>query len=311
MAAPANSILTAGLGDLHLTEAAAGDVLLLLADRETMRNDPAVNYLGNAAGSGSTVGQISIVGLDGSDEMAAVAEGVDATNTALTDASASVTIARQALRYEMSDLARSVDPATGVINPMRFARSMVRSADMRLQSMIAGITDDFTATAGTSGVNMTVTDWYDAQTVLILASVPGPYLCMLHPVQYSDFQRDLRSEGGAKAFEEATAAQLALRGPGYQGRWNGAPIFTSSKVPTANAGADRAGGFWGRGGIGFRDASIPPLPGSLAGTAIFAGPIMIAYAYNAAGGLLSVNGSYQVGVIQIEDDRGCSIITDA
>jgi len=307
MGAPANAILTAGLGDILLTEAAVGEILLLLADRETMRNDPSVVFLGDAAGSGSTVGQVSIVGLDGSDEMAAPGEGVDLTNTAFTDASANVTIARQGLRYEMSNLSRAVD-ASGVIDPMRFARSMVGSADMRLQSLIAGLTDSFATVAGTSGINMSVTDWYTAQGNLVLSDVPGPYLSMLHGRQYVDFQADLRSEGGANQFVAATAAQLALRGPGFKGAFNGVNIFVSSKVPTANAAADRAGGMWGRGAIGFREATIPAAPGI---DAIFAGPIMVAFDYNGAGGLLSINGEYLVGVIEIEDLRGTSIITDA
>lgn len=301
------ALLTTSQGNQLLTETAIMEVLLSLADRESMRNDPALIRFGDAAGSGSLVSQVSIVGLDGATLMAAVAEGAaTAGATSLPDVAASITIARQALRYDMSDLLRSVD-AQGIFNPVRFARSMVGSADMRLQAMIANVADDFTTTVGSTGVPFSVGDWYDAQFALVLQSVPPPYLAELHPHQYNNFQGDLRTETGPNQYVVATQDQLALRGPGYKGQFNMVPIFVSSKVPDANAGADHAGAMFGRGAIGYREASIPPAPGV---DAVFAGPIMTAFDYNPDTGLLMAVGSYQVGVSKLEDLRGVTIISD-
>lgn len=306
----ANEIFTSGLGNLLFTETVAGMALLLLADRESPRNHPCIVYLGDAAGSGSTVHDVPLVGLDGYDSMAAVAENSSTSNTALTDAKAAVTVARQAIQRQVSDLARTVD-MTGAVDPERLAQSAVGEAEMRFVSLIAGLGDDFSSTVGTSGVDMTVGDFYDAQFTLMLASVPEPYLWMPHPRQYADFEADLRSEGGAVQYDPNTRALLGLRGPGFKGNFNGVDIFTSTKVPTANGGADRASGMWGRGAIGYREASVRPSPGLLAAGAIFAGPIMIEFERDAAGALEKIVGNYYVGVVEIEDSRGVTIVTDA
>jgi hypothetical protein len=303
----ANEILYSGLGDLAVSEILESQILLLLADRESYFTDPAVVYLGDQAGRGSSTGKVGLIGLDGYDLMASVSEGSAVSNTALTDASATCAVARQALQYEMSDLARAVD-STGMINYRRFAQSMVGSANMRLQDMLANIGDNFSSTVGTTTVDLTLDDFIDATITLDLASVPGPYLWMPHNRQYADFRNALLSVGGAVQFMSATAEQIALRGPGYKGEFLGVRIAQSTRVPTANGGADRASGMWGRGALGYKIASIPADPLI---PAVYAGPIMIEVERNASAALGEIVGNLYAGVVEIEDSRGVTIITDA
>jgi len=308
MAVNANGLLYSGLGDLRLAAALHQEMLLLLADRADLMGDPTIVYLGNKAKQGSTAFEIGLAGLDGYNRMAAVAEDADTGVTALTDASPQVVIARQSLRRQMTYLAQLTD-TVGLDIP-RLAQDMVGAARMRLTEMIAGITDDFTATVGTTTVDLAVDDYMDANYTLTQASVPGPYLCVLYPVQVTDLQNSIRAEAGAMQFKDDAQEMLDIKGPGYKGSFLGVPIFGSSLVPTANAGADSAGGMFGRGAVGYTDFAATEIvqigervyP---AGTSIFVG-----LDNDEPGAYNEIVGNYFCGVVQIEDGRGVSIITD-
>ena len=306
----ASEILFSGLsGDLALASILHQEMNLLLADRASMANHPAISYLGDVAGRGSTALEVGLVGLDGSDLMGSVAENGTPSNTALPDASPAITIARQALQYQISDLA-TLTSSLG-LDADRLAESMVGSAVMRLQEMIANVADDFTGSVGSTGVNMDVDNWFSAQYTLTQNSVPGPYVALLHPVQLTDWQSSLRSETGPLQFNAPSNEALAIKGPGYAGNFGGVDIFTSSHVPTANAGADRAGAMFGAGAIGYADGSVSAIRG--AGDVVYpAGTkIVVEFERSAGYAYTAVVGSYYVGVSILEDGRGVSIITDA
>ncbi len=303
----ANEVYYSSLGDLATSEILESEVYLLLGDRNSFFTHPAFTFLGDQAGRGSTAGKVGLIGLDGYDLMAAVAENASTSNTALTDASAVCTVARQALQVQMSDLARTID-STGMINHQRFAQSLAQSANMRLQAMFANIADDFSTTVGTTTVDLTLDDFIDATIALDLANVTGPYLWMPHNRQYSDFRNAILSVGGVVQFMAATTEQAALRGDAFKGSFLGVDIAMSSKVPTANGGADRASGMWGRGALGYKIASIAPDPMV---PAVYAGPVMVEFERDAGYALSKIVGNLYAGVVEIEDSRGVSIITDA
>ena len=94
-----SEIFYSGLGDLRYATILAGELGLLLADRASLWRNPAITFYGDARGSGSTVFDVPLAGLDGYDLMASVAENASTSNTALTDASPAITVARQALQY--------------------------------------------------------------------------------------------------------------------------------------------------------------------------------------------------------------------
>lgn len=300
-------ILYSSLGDQRLTEILDSQIQLVLADRGSFFNHPAIVNLGDKSGLGSTASKVPLVGLDGYDVMGAINEGSATSNTAFTDASAVCTVARQALQYQMSDLARGTD-SLGITNHQRFAQSLVASGAMRLQDMLANLVDNFATVVGTTTVDLTLDDYVDATISLDLLSVPGPYLCMLHPRQYGDFRNALLSAGGAVQWMDATAQQLMLNGQGFKGSFLGVDIVQSSKVPTANGGGDRAGGMFGRGALGYATLSIPPDPFV---PAIYSGPFMVEYERDAAYALSKIVGNLYAGAVEIEDLRGVSIITDA
>lgn len=304
----ANEIYYSGLGDLTLSAVLHQELQLLLADRSSIWGHPALVYLGDLAGSSSTAIKSPQAGLDGYDEMAAVAENASTSNTALTDGSATATIARQGLQYQMSDLA-ALTSSVG-LDPIRLAQSMVGSAAMRFTSMVTALSSGFSQSVGSTGVDMSVDDWFDADITLSLVSNAAQRLAILHPRQVADFRTSLRAEAGSVQFMSATADMLQAKGPGYIGSFLGVDILQSSKVPSVNGGADRGGMMFCRGAIVWADGSVRQVQGA-GGLVMPAGTkIMVEFERDAAGALTKVVGNYFVGVAEGQDLMGCAIVTD-
>lgn len=307
----ANEVLYSGLGDLRLAKILNNEIQLLLADRFSLRNHPSIANFGNIAGRGSSVLSIPQAGLDGYDLMTAVgSETSSASNVALTDASADITIARYALRREISDLANMTDSVG--LNVERLAADMVGGYEMAVTNAICDTIDGFSATAGTSGVDLSVDDFFSALFTLEQANVQTPYVSVLHPVQVTDLQNSIRAEGGALQYIAATQEMLMAKGQGFAGSFLGVDIFKSSKVPTANAGADRAGAMMGYGAVGMAEGAVRPIA-ALGGALQFPAGTVIAVEYerSSATALTSITGNAYFGVALLQDAMGVSIITDA
>lgn len=307
----ANEITFANLsGDLRISAVLHQEMNLLLADRFSLMGHPAIAYYGDMAGRGSTVLDVPLAGLDGYDRMAAVgAETAAVSNTALSDSSVNITIARQALRRTITDLASLTDSVG--LNVQALAADMVGAARMRWQELLCNLCDDFSNTVGTSGVNLSVDDFLDAVFTLEQNSVPTPFLSVLHPVQLTDLQNSLRGETGPLQFVSATQEMISAKGQGFAGSFAGVDIYGSSLIPTANGGADRAGGMFGRGAIGYADGSMTELVGA-GGVQLPVGTkIAVEFERDSAYAYTHITGNYYVGMSEIQDTMGVSIITDA
>lgn len=251
----ANEILPAGVGDLITTEAMAAEFLMLLAERDgSILTHPALLHA-TAPSLTSTVVRVPHVGLMGYDQLSATTPGSDVANTALSDGHTDVTIAMRAKRYNADDLARAI--TNGRLDPVLFAQDAAISVAMTLISLIANVTDGFTATAGTSGVDASWNDIVDAKTALLIAKASGAMLGILHPRQWGDLEVDALSLGVLPAGSMSGVITQGLEGT-YKGRWMGIDFFVSSDVPTADAGANRAGGIFAPGGVCWADAMLPP-----------------------------------------------------
>lgn len=307
----ANEVVYSGLGDLRLAKILNNEIQLLLADRFSLRTHPAIFNAGNIAGRGSSVISIPQAGLEGYDLMTAVgSETTAASNVALTDASADITIARYALRREISDLANMTDSVG--LTAERLAADMVGGYEMAVTNAICDTIDGFTATAGTTGVDLSVDDFFSALFTLEQASVRTPYVSVLHPVQVTDLQNSIRAEGGALQYIAATQEMLAAKGQGFAGSFLGVDIFKSSKVPTANAGADRAGAMMGYGAVGMAEGSVRPIS-ALSGALQFPAGTVIAVEYerDSSTALTAITGNSYFGVALLQDAMGVSIVSDS
>lgn len=285
---------------------------LLLADRASLRNHPAILDYSDLAGRGSSVLKVPLFGLGGYDAMAAsnADEVSTVANTALTTAAPTITIARYALARDRSDLYQVTDP--GLLNVERLAMDNVGAYEMAVTTAICALGAGFSNSVGTSGVDMSVDDFYSAIFQLELSDVPNDMLmAVLHSRQLADFQASLRLEGGNVSFQAATTEMIKAKGQGFAGSFAGVDIFKSSKVPTANAGADRAGMMFGQGAIGFA-AGSPSAINTLGGDVLPGGTeVMVEFDRDARSGLQTVVGSAFFGLAELQDLMGVGIVTDA
>ncbi len=313
MPVPSNTVVYSGFGDMLVTETAASTYLLLLADRNALPAHPALLYVGNVAGSGSNVKKLSHVGLMGYDLMGAETEADDVTNTGLSDGSTSITVADRVKRYEASDLTRMVD-GQGVLRGDVLAMDALITASADMAYLVANLVDGFTANTavGSSGVNASFANFLDAITTLEVAKVQGPYLAMLHPQQWGDIRNDVAANsGGAIQFNAGSQALIdAMKGLGLKGEFAGVTVFTSAHIPTANAGADRAGGMWGRGGVVWADGT--PVADDPSNQTLIPGANVLFERIRANSGTRTAfQSKHPVGVSIGIDACGVSIITDA
>lgn len=303
----ANEVLYSGLGDLGLAEITSQELGLLIADRSVFGNHPALWYAGDLQGSLSATVQVPFVGTHGYDILGDAGENASLSNVAFSDSSVSIAVARKATKYAVSELAAVTGADRGVFfDPVKVAESAFMTREVKLRDMICNVADDFTATAGTSGANLTLDDIQSAIATLNSNGVEGPYICVLHPVQWNDLLTDMRGESALLSLPESML-QTAL-GLGYKGSWMGADFFVTSSVPTANAGADRAGAIFGKGCIAWADASFRPgIPGV---PKLSLGKVQVAYDEDASTAMTNVVVSAYLGAA-IAQDKGVSIITDA
>ena len=298
----------APISDILVAEVARRGALQLLGDRASLRNHPALINLGGDL-LGSTTEQINILGLDGYDIMSAITEAdgsAAVSNTALTDAQATISPAMHRLQYEMTDQARIHDP-TGAINPGRLALSMVSSAMMTLTNLIAKEGDGF-STAGTSGVAFSHDTFIAAKAALVQALVPGPYLLVMKPKSFTDWTTDLESRGGLTQYRPAAAQLQALRGNGVQGVYDNVEIMTSNQIQGMNTNADWGNFMFGRGAIGYKEVAQGAPPRSQIVLLDVNGVIRVAEFRSESEGETAVVGHYYVGTCVIEAGRGRTVL---
>ena len=139
-----------------------------------------------------------------------------------------------------------------------------------------------------------------------------PYVAVLHPVQVTDLQNSIRAEGGALQYVAATQEMLSAKGQGFAGSFLGVDLFKSSKVPTANGGADRAGAMMGYGAVGVAEGSVRPIA-ALGGALQFPAGTVIAVEYErtSATALTAITGNAYFGTAILQDGMGVSVITDS
>lgn len=305
----ANETTYSVLSDSRTSEILTTEFVRLYAARDALPQHPALMYLGSVEGEGSLTKKVPQLGLDGYDLLASTGEIAEVGNTEITDGSVTVTVARYSKSYEPSDIARMTD-AQGVLNPTRLAVDAAISASQTLVNLVAALMGGFSTVVGTSGSDMTVQNFLDAKRALQNANVDGELLAILHPQQWNDFIQDLAlNSGGGVQYLPATAEQLARMGNGYKGKFAGVDVFTTTRVPTANAGADYAGGMFGRGAVAWADG-IPPI--DLPQQQFRIGDrVLFEIDRTARKALTGFVSHRYLGVSEVLDSGGVSIITDA
>lgn len=247
---------TTTFADCLRTEQFAGIVVLLLADRGALPQHPALIERTGLESGGSVSLKVSAAGLDGYDLPAAKAETDQVTSTTLSDATATLALARKAKAYTATGLVRLVD-STGVWDATRLAVDAVSSGFAFLLYQICQLLQSFSTVKGTSGADFSIENFLDAITALEIAKVQGPYLGIMAPRMWGDLRSDVAlTSGGAIQWNAGAQATLDIRGGlGYQGRFLGVDVFSSTHV--LDDATDVWGGVFGRGALvyGWADPS--------------------------------------------------------
>jgi hypothetical protein len=284
-----------------------------LADRAELYKAPQFINFGSLNGSGSSALQVPVVGLAGTDLMAAVGDGSSVSNTSITAQSATITIARQALRYDITDLASLTNPLAGGmgVGVDGLAESMAIAFGMRLTQMITALSSGLSQSVGSTGVAMTVSTFFDAIYKLQLQSNDGTFAAVLAPQQINHLINSLRSETGPGQYVAATQDQIAARGQGFRGTLFGVDLYVSSTPPTVNAGADRLGMMVATGCIGYATGTPAPIQGA-GGIIVPAGSqVVVELERDAASGLTKIVGNAFAGVAEIQDLKGVGVLSKA
>ena len=298
-------ITYAALTDLTVASTLAAELQLKLGDRASLMNHPAIAYVGDVGNSGSSAKKVGIIGA-GLDAMAAVADGSPVESIALTNATATITVARQALYRGVTDLAGQTWASVGELVAY-LAEDMVGAAHLRMTTLICTAGSNFATSVGTSGAALTVTNIFSAIAALEAQSCPGPFLAVVSPKQLTDFQSSLRSETGALQWIPATAELLAIKGQGYAGTYLGIDFFVSSKCVTS--GADKLGFVISYGAIGYADGTPAPIMGSGGVVYPMGTKMYVEMGRTPESALTKVVGNYYVGVAELQDLMGVQLTT--
>jgi hypothetical protein len=301
----ANEIRVSTAGNLLTTSILAKELELLLHQKPFAMD--LMVFRGDVRGSGSDTIKVRQVGYDDAGEV--VAEGASVSgNTDVSHDSYTITPARIAIKRVMSDLLGIVD-STGLIDEIALARYNFQAIMKGLHALFATATQSLTGTVGTSGVNMSASDFFSAQQALQLRKASGRLIAHLHQQQFNDLQTDIRGEVGPWQLVPATQEALAFKGDDFKGTLNGAELWTSDQAPDANAGADHGGAMFVKGAIAYAQGSAKPV--QLRGRLIAPGGVIysdVDYNVDNAEESLVSNGFFGVSVAQA--DLGVKIITD-
>jgi len=299
----ADEILYSGAGSARVVEILHSEIHTILADFTDL--SALIPVVKDMSGSGSTT--LKTAQIDWDNAMSAVAENASTSNTALTLSSATGTFARQALQRQASDLYEITGSLAGG-GIAALAQSMALAALLRKTDMITTLFSSVSGFVGTTTVDLTVAQMYSAMYALMNTSVPLPYVCVLYPVQFTDFMAGLKAETGAHAFAPATIEMLAAKGPGFKGVWQGIQFYTSDSVPTANFGADSAGCLFSPPAFASLKARQNVVMG---GVVVYPdAEVAVEFERDAAGALTKIVGNMWYGVYEQEDALAVAIITD-
>jgi hypothetical protein len=307
----ANIDFAALSGNARLSAVLHRMIELKLADRAELYKAPQFLNFGTLNGTGSSALQVPVVGLAGTDLMAAVGDGSSVSNTSITSSAATITIARQALRYDITDLASLTDPlAAGAgVGIEGLANSMAIAFGMRLTQMITALSSGLSQSVGVTNTALTVATFFDAIYKLQLQSNDGEFAAVLAPQQINHLINSLRSETGPGQYVAATQDQIAAKGQGFRGMLFGVSLYTSSTVPSANAGVDRLGMMTATGAIGYATGSPAPIQGAGAIILPAGSQVVVELERDAASGLTKVIGNSFAGVAEIQDLKAVGILS--
>jgi len=235
--------------------------------------------------------------------------GAGITDATYTTSEFSLAPSLYALQYSITDL---VPVAGSPIDVERVAANLVAGVGLTMTDLLCALFGSLSNSVGTTTVDLTVSDIFDAVYQLNSSNVSGNYAAVLFPQQFNDFQNSLRAEAGAVQFAPASEQMLAAKGPGFKGSWLNIDFYQSDSVGTANGGADSAGAMFGAGAFAYTLADPRVIQGHIpSDSVLMANEVMLLeMSRDSANFKTALVGQIYPAVVEAEDARGVKIVTD-
>lgn len=307
------AITYTGTGNLHI--AAALDMMLFEIGHDKTDLTATCSYRGSVNGSGSSAAKVAKVLLADAMAPANTNETTAISDTDLTTDTATITVARQALKRTVTDLY----VLTGGPGPNleMLAQDMSNAASKRFTDMVTAQFGSLTGEVNVSGQAFTVDDAYDAMYTLIRARKGGQGHLVLAPLAYTQFVDSLRSTGQQLTPLDAASNLQNLgngQGWGLHGTFSGAWVWSCDSVGTS--GGDNVSAYYTSEAFGYKDG-IPSevvssaAPGSAVSVAPNGANIFVEFERLAANAHTVIVGNYYVGVSIVDADAGVKLISSA
>jgi hypothetical protein len=171
---------------------------------------------------------------------AAIADGVDMTNTPYAPSYVNLTVGEVGLLLTLTDLARF----STLQEMAEYGREAGEALAEKMLTDITALFSGFSNSVGTTTVDLTEQQYRDAKTQLYTRRIKGPYVAVLYTQQVNDLETSIGSTIDAAANTGSTARAETndlSAGPSLDyGTLFNTRIIVSTTVPVANAGADSA-----------------------------------------------------------------------
>jgi N4-gp56 family major capsid protein len=220
---------------------------------------------------------------------AAVAEGDEVTNTAVSTNTAQLTVSPVAIRTLLSDLART-SAASNVVADLGklFGEAIARKIDTDLTTLFGS----FNAGFGNGTGAITVAAIFQAVAKLKAAAVPTDgMVCVLHPEIAYDLKSALTVAGNtpftAGAYSEVSNEAMRM---GLVGMLAGIPVYETSNIPALSNPGDFNGAVFHRDALGL--GMIGDIAIETQRRASFLGDDIVCSAYYGTGILMNNYGRY-------------------
>ena len=177
---------------------------------------------------------------------AAVTEGNEVTNTAVSTNTAQLTVSPVAIRTLLTDLARTSASSDVVADLGKlFGESVARKMDSDLLALFSG---SFTNAVGNASTTISAASIFQAVAKLKSQGVPTDGLaCVIHPAIAYDLKANLTNTFANPASGDVQNEAMRM---GYVGMLAGVPIYESSNIANTGTTGDYYGGLFHRDAFG-------------------------------------------------------------
>jgi N4-gp56 family major capsid protein len=221
---------------------------------------------------------------------AALTEGDEVSNTAVSTNGVTLTVSTVAIRTMITDLVRASSASNVVADMGRlFGEAIAKKMDQDLLALFSGFS------TGVGGASTAMSAALVAQAVARLRAnaVPGDALaCVVNPYVAYDLKKDLTN---TFANPNAGIIQNEAMQTGYVGTLFGVPVFESSNIADTGTAGDYVGAVFHRDALGL--AMIGDISIETQRRASFVGDDIVASAH--------------YGVGELYDGYGCKITADS